>query len=155
MKKISSRKFILYLTLTLLYAALIFYLSSQSHLPHTASQMEHLMQRILSIIGTHYFFIFKFITIHIDKLEHFVIYFVFGFLIRITLSHSENPFVLRNVILLTMIIGVGYGALDEVHQMFVPGRSPSIYDLFADAAGMIFSQIFIALGIYLHKSWHC
>ena len=89
-----------------------------------------------------------------DKLEHFVIYFIFGFLIRITLSHSENPSVQQNVILLTMIIGVGYGALDEVHQMFVPGRSPSIYDLFADAAGMAFSQIFIALGIYLYKSWH-
>lgn len=146
MKKMGNKKFMLYFALTLLYASGIFYLSSQSHLPHTISQMEHLMQRILGIIGTHYYFIFKFIITYIDKLEHFAIYFIFGFLVRITLSHSGNLFVHRNAILLTLIVGIGYGALDEIHQMFVPGRSPSIYDLFADAAGIVFSQVFFALG---------
>lgn len=30
---------------------------------------------------------------------------------------------------------VGYAVTDEVHQMFVPGRSAEVYDLVADAAG--------------------
>jgi VanZ family protein len=36
-----------------------------------------------------------------------------------------------------MLITVGYGVTDEVHQMFVPGRSADMYDLLADAAGAI------------------
>ena len=32
-------------------------------------------------------------------------------------------------------ITVGYAVTDEVHQMFVPGRSADMYDLFADVMG--------------------
>jgi VanZ family protein len=35
----------------------------------------------------------------------------------------------------TLLITTAYGASDELHQMFVPGRSPELYDLFADAVG--------------------
>jgi len=38
---------------------------------------------------------------------------------------------------IAMLITVGYGAFDEVHQMFVPGRSAEMNDLLADAAGAI------------------
>ena len=91
MKGIGSRKFVVYLTLTLLYAACIFYLSSQSHLPHGASLMEQYLQRIISTVGARYFYAFKFIIIHFDKLEHFLIFFVFGILLRLTTSHSRYP----------------------------------------------------------------
>jgi VanZ family protein len=30
-----------------------------------------------------------------------------------------------------------YGILDEVHQMYVPGRSPDVYDAMADAFGAL------------------
>jgi VanZ family protein len=36
-----------------------------------------------------------------------------------------------------MLITVGYAVTDEVHQMFVPGRSAEMSDLLADAAGAI------------------
>jgi VanZ family protein len=36
-----------------------------------------------------------------------------------------------------ILITVGYAVTDEVHQMFVPGRSAEIYDLLADAGGAI------------------
>lgn len=36
-----------------------------------------------------------------------------------------------------MLITAGYGVFDEVHQVFVPGRSGDVYDLLADAAGAI------------------
>lgn len=34
-------------------------------------------------------------------------------------------------------IAAGYGATDEWHQSFVPGRSADIHDWFADAAGAL------------------
>ena len=38
---------------------------------------------------------------------------------------------------LALVITVGYAVTDEVHQMFVDGRSAEVYDLLADAGGAI------------------
>ncbi len=150
MKGIGSRKFVAYLTLTILYAALIFYLSSQSHLPQAASEMEDLLHKILNIIGIRYFYMFEFIIRQPDKLEHFIIFFVFGILLRLTTSHSRYPSIRDNAMLVTLMIGIGYGALDEVHQMLVAYRCASVDDFIADAAGIVCSQIFIALVMWMY-----
>ncbi len=34
-----------------------------------------------------------------------------------------------------VLLSVLYGAFDEVHQSFTPGRSPDVRDLFADGLG--------------------
>ncbi len=39
------------------------------------------------------------------------------------------------VLLLAFLISVLYGASDEFHQSFVPGRTPSLLDWLVDAAG--------------------
>ena len=150
MTGIGSRKFVIYLSLTLLYAALIFYLSSQSHLPQAASEMQDLLHKILSIIGIHHFHIFEFIIRHPDKLEHFMLFFVFGILLRITASHSRYPSIRENAMLVALLVGIGYGALDEVHQMLVPHRFASVDDFIADAAGIIAAQIFIVLVMWMY-----
>ncbi len=46
----------------------------------------------------------------------------------------------------SMVIGVAYGLTDEIHQRFVPGRSSSMGDLIADAAGVV-----VAVGLV----WAC
>jgi len=120
MKGVGSRKFVIYLFLTLLYAALIFYLSSQSYLPQAASEMGHYLREILKNIGTQYFYEFKFMTEYFDKVEHFILFFVFGILLHLTMSHSRYPSIQDNAMLVALMVGIGYGALDEVHQMFVP-----------------------------------
>ncbi|MEA3325319.1 MAG: VanZ family protein [Euryarchaeota archaeon] len=150
MKGVGSRKFVVCLTLTILYAALIFYLSSQSHLPQAASEMKDLLHKIISIIGVRYFHTFKSIISHPDKLEHFMLFFGFGILLRLTAYHSRYPSIRENAMLVTLMVGIGYGALDEVHQMLVPYRSPSIYDFVADAAGIVCAQIFIALVMWVY-----
>jgi len=150
MKGIGSRKFVVYLTLTALYAALIFYLSSQSHLPDAASEMEDLLHKIISIIGIQHFHIFEFIIRQPDKLEHFLLFFVFGVLLRLTASHSRYPRIRENAMLVALMVGIGYGALDEVHQMLVPYRTASIYDFIADAAGIVCAQVFVALVMWAY-----
>ena len=150
MKNIGNKKFVVYFTLTALYAALIFYLSSQSQLPHVASEMGDLLQKILNIVGVQYFYMFKFILQYPDKLEHFLVFFVFGILLRLTTSHSRYSPIRENAMLVTLMVGIGYGALDEVHQMLVPHRFSSIYDFVADASGIIAAQIFIALVVWAY-----
>ena len=150
MKGIGSRKFVIYLSLTLLYAALIFYLSSQSQLPQAAAELERCLREILKNIGTQHFYIFKFITVYFDKVEHFMLFFVFGILLRLTTSHSRYPSIRDNAMLVTLMVGIGYGALDEVHQMLVAYRCASVDDFIADAAGIIAAQIFIALVMWMY-----
>jgi VanZ family protein len=41
------------------------------------------------------------------------------------------------VALLAFLIAAGYGIFDEVHQLFVPGRSGDVFDWFADASGSV------------------
>lgn len=150
MKWIGSRKFVMYLALTTLYAALIFYLSSQSHLPQPVSELKDLLYKIITISGIQYFNIFEFILTHRDKLEHFLLFFVFGVLLNLTASHSRYPRIRENAMLVALMIGIGYGALDEVHQMLVPHRHPSIYDFVADAAGIVCAQVFIPIIMWVY-----
>jgi len=71
-----------------------------------------------------------------DKIAHFVMFFVFCGLGWRALFHQSASEKLRRYALLgAFILAVAYGALDELHQVFVPGRSPDLYDLVADALG--------------------
>ena len=53
------------------------------------------------------------------------------------------------------LITIVYGATDEVHQMFVPGRSGDVYDLMADAGGALAGAILCwAWGFAAHGTRH-
>lgn len=43
--------------------------------------------------------------------------------------------------MVAILITVGYAVTDEVHQMFVPGRSAALFDLIADAGGAIVGTV--------------
>ncbi len=79
-----------------------------------------------------------------------MLFFVFGILLRLTTSHSRYPSIRENAMLVTLMVGIGYGALDEVHQMLVAYRCASVDDFIADAAGIIAAQIFIALVMWMY-----
>lgn len=69
-----------------------------------------------------------------DKVLHAVCYAVLGFFFSFSFKPREKPQPLIRVIVITLMVAV-YGALDELHQSFIPGRDADIYDLAADAAG--------------------
>lgn len=69
-----------------------------------------------------------------DKVIHALVYCVFGLLLFRSFSTAGKP-ALRAV-LVALAVGIAYGALDEFHQYFVPGRDCSFYDFVADGAGM-------------------
>jgi len=71
-----------------------------------------------------------------DKVIHFGIYFMFSlFAYRALRFQSRFPRVARHALSLTVLAIMVYGASDEFHQSFVPGRQPDAFDLLADTLG--------------------
>jgi VanZ family protein len=77
---------------------------------------------------------------HLDKVLHFGAYGLLGLLLAFGADRSRLP------LLAALVIGVLYGASDEIHQMYVPGRSPDLLDWAADAAG-------VATACFLYHRW--
>ena len=50
-----------------------------------------------------------------------------------------------------MLVAVAYAVTDEVHQLFVPGRSGRITDVLIDGAGAVVGGIVVRLLMRLHK----
>lgn len=68
-----------------------------------------------------------------DKLIHLAVYALLGGLVRPALEGTRlRP---GPALLLAGLLAAAYGATDELHQSFVPGRDGSLADLLADAAG--------------------
>lgn len=68
---------------------------------------------------------------HFDKVAHFTAYAILGALLAFATERA------RTSMGVAVVLGVLYGASDEIHQMFVPGRSPDVLDWAADAAGVL------------------
>lgn len=100
-----------------LWAALIFYLSSRSSVP------------LPGVEGA-------------DKVAHFGAYLVLGFFLAF--GNARGP---RLPSVAPLLLGWLYGAADEIHQYFVPGRSVDIRDWVADALG-------VTAGLLLHSLLH-
>ena len=68
-----------------------------------------------------------------DKVVHGALYLVLG----LTLSWAGYRGGSAIPMSVLILVGIGYGALDEWHQSFVPGRDPSVGDAVADAIGVL------------------
>ncbi len=156
-----NNRFKVFLSATLLYALLIFYLSSKSSLDETEwildfLNLENLKVIVKSLEHSDFSFLlypFYILSKYPDKVEHIILYAGFGLLLYFTLKRSSNPTLRNYSIILAIIIGTAYGASDEFHQSFVPGRSASFYDLLADSIGITLVQtiIFIKDKLYLRQ----
>lgn len=79
-----------------------------------------------------------------DKILHLIIFFFFGLLIyrAFNLFWTATSFSLSRAIFTLLTVTV-YGILDEIHQKFVPGRTPDIWDATADTTGGILAILLI------------
>ena len=83
----------------------------------------------------------------IRKVAHFVEYFILSVLVFRALRGAATGWRFAWSFW-TLALVVGYAALDEVHQMFVPTRGASPYDVMIDSAGALTAQVFLLL---LHR----
>ena len=72
-----------------------------------------------------------------DKLAHGGLYLILG----LSLAWGKRRTGAGVPGLLLLLMGVGYGALDEWHQSFVPGRYSSVGDWVADSAGVMLGLV--------------
>jgi len=83
---------------------------------------------------------------NVDKLFHFVEYFILGVLLVRAFANTTDKANFKLILLLSILIASAYGILDEFHQRFVSGRSPEIFDIFSDIIGSLFGVL-----VSLHK----
>ena len=72
-----------------------------------------------------------------DKLVHVAVYAALGLAVSFGMARAWPTWGLRGVFGLAVLLATAYGVSDEVHQSFVPGRSPDVRDVMADFAGAI------------------
>ena len=77
----------------------------------------------------------------IRKIAHFSIYTVVGILVMAFISTYQIKE--KDRIIISTIIGIIYACSDEIHQSFVPGRSPMITDVMIDTMGVILGILLI------------
>lgn len=70
-----------------------------------------------------------------DKQAHAFTYGVLAVLLLMGLVEWRWRAVTRRVLLTAFLLAVAYGVSDELHQRFVPGRTPEVADIVADAVG--------------------
>lgn len=101
----------------LLYCAMIFWLSNQPDPPSPEIGLPHL-----------------------DKVAHAILFGGLAALVSLGLHRSGRPHRASVYHLAPVLAVLAYGAFDEIHQYFVPPRTPDILDLVADVTGGLLAQ---------------
>lgn len=87
----------------------------------------------------------------IRKMAHFSIYTLVGLLLMALVSTYNIKE--KNRLIITLTTGIIYASSDEIHQSFVPGRSPMITDIVIDTMGVILGILLIILGKKIIKKY--
>lgn len=85
----------------------------------------------------------------IRKIAHFCIYTLVGFLLMAlfsTYNIKENKRVM-----ISLGIGILYATSDEIHQLFIPGRSGQVTDIMLDSMGVLLGILFVWMIIKIDK----
>lgn len=120
--------------LVILWMIFIFVMSSFDA-SSSSNQSNFIVDIITSIINIKDTWLLSFI---IRKLAHFIEYFILGLLVINLITKYDKK------IIMAILLCIIYATSDEIHQIFVPGRSCQITDIMIDSLGSI-------MGIYLYK----
>jgi len=116
--KMSNRRFAQFHLPVYLWIALIFSVSSIPDLSLPAPQL-----------------------VGIDKVAHLIEYAILSFLLIRTFKTSSSSILRRRYFLVTGILGIFLGLLDEWHQLYIPGRYFEFSDLAFDLGGIILAGL--------------
>ena len=92
--------------------------------------------------------VLKYLVFPVRKCAHLSLYLILGILI-ISLLHEYMVINIR-VVILSLLISILYACSDEIHQLFVPGRSGEVRDVLIDTLGACLGVSFYYL-VYKKK----
>lgn len=84
----------------------------------------------------------------VRKAAHFLLYFSLGTSVCGCALTFENKTKFFNS-MVSFIVSFLYAVSDEIHQIFVSGRSGQVSDVLLDTAGIIFGMLFINLAFFV------
>jgi VanZ family protein len=76
------------------------------------------------------------------KLVHFTMYGLFGLLLTRDIAQKAGGW---RAVLLAVVIASAFGAADEWHQLFIPGRSGKVADWRVDTIGAVTGALLFAM----------
>ena len=125
-----NKKKILAWILFLLWLVVIFFFSSQNG--QSSSDLSNGLLNFLEEF-TRLPLINEFFSFLIRKLAHFTEYLILGILSCNLVKQYRS--LNKMEYLAILLFCITYAISDEVHQMFVNGRSPQVFDVFVDSLG--------------------
>lgn len=126
---------------------IIFYFSSQNASASTEvsdgfiKNVSEFIIKILKLENVTAVTVTDTLSFIVRKMAHIFLYAVLG--ISFHISYYFN--IKNNFLVLSFISGLIYSISDEIHQVFVPGRSGKITDVFIDSIGLVLGIFVIYL----------
>lgn len=121
------------LLLVILWMIFIFVMSSFDA-TSSSNQSNFIVDIITSIINIKDT---ELLSLIIRKLAHFIEYFILGILVINFITRYDKK------IIIAILLCIIYATSDEIHQIFVPGRSCQITDIMIDSLGLLWEYIYI------------
>jgi VanZ family protein len=88
-----------------------------------------------------------------DKLAHMLVYSALGIAFTIPLSGGRWSGVGLGAAVGAIVLSLGYGISDEIHQHFTPGRTPDALDVVADTIGATAGAIVVFVASAIVRRW--
>ena len=131
--------------LVILWMALIFFLSHQPAIESNqlSSGIIKRIYDIIKMIAPDIRLDLESLNHIIRKLAHFGVYMILGFLLANGLRYNKKSRI--NAILLALLICILYAISDEIHQIFIPGRSGQVSDVLIDSLGGLVGIVLLDL----------
>lgn len=130
MKRKVNKKLIISYGLLITWALVIFVLSSEGH-EASSGRSDLIVEYVKAVSGST--LPQDLLTFLTRKAAHTIAYFILGILAYNVVRHYKPP--VRRTLLISLAIVFGYAISDEIHQLFVPGRSGEVRDVFIDTIG--------------------
>ena len=122
------------LLLVIIWLVIIFLFSNQSGVDSSNLTKGFLEKFLWFINNDTVFFIIR-------KLAHFFEYFILGILIYNFLLEYK----IKKIVLISILLCAAFASFDELHQLFIAGRSSKIWDVLIDTSGSCFGTLLINL----------